>query len=591
MAPSSETDAKLDWLFLKRFARIIKLLFSRGPFSVLWTYVALLVLKSTEEVVSYYSGVLVSSFYRVLSDGDRSEFTSLVLQLLAMYTGQCILQAFSHYAAGVFALRGRVRLTRFLQDRYLTRGLFYPIASSAFLDNPDQRIAQDIDRFTEASQEILEKVAIIPGLIVYCISPLLLISADSYRVAELNNGNFLGPGLIYAYFFVTTIIVKLVLAPLIPLVFSRERAEGDYRFLHVRLREFAGSVAMMHGEHFEKSFLDKGLDAIVGFQSRILNWKVFALFCFTFKILSYFVSNLVAYSGAIMSYIVIAIPIFTGVLDGKPPGELSEIIAKNTFLCLYLISCFTAVVYLADIFSEVAGYTARIGQFIDIVSRDDSFDKDVTTPPADSPPATATDPGDNLLIIGRNGCGKSTLMKTLAGVLPSPTHGSIKIPDFPKTMFIPQIVALPHRGSIMDALEYGCTCYSHTENCHGRFQSFSQHEVTSVLQSVGFSSEVLPLQTPEGLAELLDLASLSPGERCRILIARLLLWKPRWAFLDETLGSIDPLGRREMISMMNTAGIGLVLVDHSLGADIDQIAGQWKKLSLKERLPMELQLE
>jgi hypothetical protein len=68
-----------------------------------------------------------------------------------------------------------------------------------------------------------------------------------------------------------------------------------------------------------------------------------------------------------MSYVVIAIPIFTGVLDDKPPSELSEIIAKNTFLCLYLISSFTAIIYLSESFSDVAGYTARIGQFIDII--------------------------------------------------------------------------------------------------------------------------------------------------------------------------------------------------------------------------------
>jgi ATP-binding cassette subfamily D (ALD) protein 4 len=69
-------------------------------------------------------------------------------------------------------------------------------------------------------------------------------------------------------------MVKLVISPLIPLIFNREKAEGDFRYLHVRIREFASSIAFMRGEHFERISLDKSLDFIIGWQNRILLWKV-----------------------------------------------------------------------------------------------------------------------------------------------------------------------------------------------------------------------------------------------------------------------------------------------------------------------------
>lgn len=106
---------------------------------------------------------------------------------------------------------------RYLQTRYIAPDKFYGIANlDNTIDNPDQRITQDVDRFTESARQILETAAIVPGLIVYY----------SYQVAEINNGSFLGPGLIYLYFIASCLVLKVSITPLIPLIYNRERAEG-----------------------------------------------------------------------------------------------------------------------------------------------------------------------------------------------------------------------------------------------------------------------------------------------------------------------------------------------------------------------------
>jgi hypothetical protein len=77
-------------------------MFSPGPDSVTLTCLVLIILKVGNEVMSYNSGVLISKFYRVLSEKNYAEFNILVMQLIAWYTGLCVLQSLSHYGISIF---------------------------------------------------------------------------------------------------------------------------------------------------------------------------------------------------------------------------------------------------------------------------------------------------------------------------------------------------------------------------------------------------------------------------------------------------------------------------------------------------------
>lgn len=82
---SARAKARLDWLFIKRFCRIISLIFSNGPETVLWVYLLLLAFKTVQEVITYQSGVLISKFYLYLNTKDQRNFNLLVCQMMGWW--------------------------------------------------------------------------------------------------------------------------------------------------------------------------------------------------------------------------------------------------------------------------------------------------------------------------------------------------------------------------------------------------------------------------------------------------------------------------------------------------------------------------
>lgn len=134
-------------------------------------------------------------------------------------------------------------------------------------------------------------------------------------------------------------------------------------------------------------------------------------------------------------------------------------------------------------------------------------------------------------------------------------------------------------ASIADVLEYGCTCLSHDESCAGRRVSFPEEDMLKVIEDVGMSLVAIqPESFPSpDLNYVFEMDRFSPGEKSRLLIARLLLWKPVWAVLDETFGAIDQEGRRVLVNLLWDSRISLIVVDHG---DLVNIGGEWKLLQL-----------
>ncbi|CAO3587686.1 unnamed protein product [Absidia cylindrospora] len=427
--------------------------------SVFWLYLIFLGLACGTEWLVYYVGLIPSRFYTLLSAKDQGGFLAFMVPCLLLIFGVAAGKALVAYMGGLLALKIRRLLTNHLHNRYIQPKIMYTLVlAHEHVDNPDQRIAQDIDKFAETMRLILEKLIISPILVV-------LYTWQCWSVA-----GFLGPSLIYLYFLLGSLLSRRFIQPIVSAVFYKELQEGNFRFLHVRLRQFAESIAFAKGECEENTRAKASLDTLLGYQRSIVN-----------KQLSLQLANQTfSYFGSILSYLIVAIPIFAGVFDDKDPGELSGIISKNSFVSMYLIFLFSTIIDQSDKISVLAGYVARIGELLEAI---DVIDNDLDSvqmesmyqeqDPVDSivfEKVSLLSPrgkhivsdlsleikdGQHIVLMGPNGSGKSSLLRALAGLW-SCSKGRIQVPKLKygkDLIFLPQMPYLV-QGSLRDQLAY-----------------------------------------------------------------------------------------------------------------------------------------
>ncbi|XP_059995073.1 lysosomal cobalamin transporter ABCD4 isoform X12 [Lagenorhynchus albirostris] len=304
--------------------------------------------------------------------------------------------------------------------------------------------------------------------------------------------------------------------------------------------------------------------------------------------------NMFDYLGSILSYVVISIPIFSGVYRDLSPTELSTLVSKNAFVCMYLISCFTRLIDLSTTLSDVAGYTHRIGELQEILldmtlkSRDgeilDESEWDLARTPG-WPATERTDTafllervcisapssnkplikdlslkiseGQSLLITGNTGTGKTSLLRVLGGLWAS-TGGSVQmLMDFGPhgVLFLPQKPFFTD-GTLREQVIYPL------KEIYPDSGSADDERIMRFLELAGLSSLVA---RTEGLDQQVDwnwYDVLSPGEMQRLSFARLFYLQPKYAVLDEATSALTEEVESELYRIGQQLGMTFVSVGH-----------------------------
>lgn len=461
-----------------------------------------------------------NNMYTALQEFNQTVFWEQMI-LFCFIAGFSVAAALiSYYLNQRFSINWIEWLNTELLEKWMDKRAYYKsqyIGNN--LDNPDQRIQQDIQSYVKTTLSLSTGVIdAVTSMISYTIllwglaGPMTLLGIEIPRAMVY---------LVFAYVIFTTLIAFWLGKPLIRLNFANEKLNANYRYSLIRVKEYAESIAFYAGEKVEKSRLYKQFRAVIDNM-----WDI------VFRALKFSGFNLV------VSQISVVFPLLIQVSRYFEKqiklGDLMQTL--QVFGKLHSNLSFFRNTY--DSFAEYKATLDRLTGFHYSVEAAQKQSKtDITDHPTDvifqhlsvkSPMGkilikdlnlTLTQ-GHSLLIQGQSGVGKTTLLRTIAGLW-SYAEGKIFCPQH-NTLFLSQRPYLP-QGNLLTALYYPDT----TENV-------DLAKITRVLEQVQLAHLQDRLEQEQDWSRILSL-----GEQQRLAFARLLLHKPKVAFLDEASASLD----------------------------------------------------
>jgi putative ATP-binding cassette transporter len=469
-------------------------------------------------------------FIALLFTWHRTEAEGLLPGFVLVATLYILIAVYQLYLRQALQMRWRRWLTDVYLAQWLADRAYYRMAlTDPGMDNPDQRIADDVRLFVE---DMLSLGIGLMNSIVTLGSFVLVLWALSGPVTVLGveiPGYMVWVALIYAL--LGTWLAHLIGRPLIALNFSLQRLEADFRFALVRLRENTEGIALYGGEADEKRGLTQR------FTKLMVNWWDIMR---ATKRLTFFTAGY-GQVASIFPIVVAAPAYFAGRLPlggliqtssafGQVQGALSWFVDNYGKLTewratVQRLTGFTHAVAKARTAGE--GPKAGKGTTEGLALRDVTLklpDGRVLINGARMDVA----PGEAVLINGPSGSGKSTLFRAIAGIWPFGS-GAISLPQDARALFLPQRPYLP-LGTLKRAV-----CYPEDE------ARFSDAEVVAALGEAGLGHLAPRLADSDSWGQ-----RLSGGEQQRLSFARAFLLRPDWLFLDEATASLDPEAEEEL---------------------------------------------
>ena len=464
-------------------------------------------------------------FYDSLQNKDEAAFW----QEMITFCWIAALMIMAFVARAIVSPYLRLRWRRWLTRRFLAHWLdsrgYYRIELQRSVDNADQRIAEDLRFLGEYTMQLFLGFL---GAVATLISFLFILWTLSGPLSLIAIGLDINiPGymawvcLIYALG--GTLLANLVGRRLIPLNFQKQRFEANFRFALVRVRENAEGIALYRGEEDEAEDLNARFTDVFN-----NGWRVL----FTQVQLAFYQSGY-AQLAIIFPYLVTAPRFFAGAITLGVMTQTASAFGQVQSALSFFIDNYTVLAELRAVMDRLLGLQAatdhKQDEAIELApdaARSDVGVKDLTlalpngqTLLADTTLAFAK--GQSTLISGASGSGKSTLFRALAGIWPFGS-GQVHVPAGARVLFLPQKPYIPI-GTLRDAVKYP------DEN-----STAGDGEIVEALTAARLGHLAARLNDDAHWTNIL-----SGGEQQRLAIARALVFKPDWLFLDEATASLD----------------------------------------------------
>ncbi|KAF2016821.1 hypothetical protein BU24DRAFT_387642 [Aaosphaeria arxii CBS 175.79] len=602
---TSRKKVELNREFFKNLLRLLKIVipgWRSKEFRLLISHSIFLVLRTMISLyVAELDGKLVSNLVR----GKGRDFLTGLVWWMAVAVPATFTNSMLSYHQCKLSLQYRTRLTHYIHSRYLSHMTFYTLSAlDDRIKNADQLITVDVAKFSNSLAELYSNIA----------KPVLDMVIYNYSLSR----NVGGEGLFFMSLLVqlSANVMRALTPPFGRYVADEARLEGEFRFQHSRLIDYSEEVALYHGHEAEKDTLDKGYFTLIKHVNRILRRR------FYHGVMEDFV---IKYFWGALGLLLCSVPVFFKVpgVEGKSMGDRTESFVTNRRMLLMSSDAFGRVMFSYKEITELAGYTSRVSTLLDVIDdiQAGHFEKklvssadteenaavlrgrgEVTEGPdiefRDVPIVSpngdvlvrklsfTVKPGDHLLIVGPNGCGKSSLFRILGGLWPV-YGGNVRKPPFEDIFYIPQRPYLS-RGSLRQQIIYPDSLREM------RDKGITDSDLYNILSIVEIESIVDRPGGWDAEQEWTDV--LSGGLQQRVAMARLFYHAPKYAILDECTSSVTLEIERVMYDEAKRLGITLMTVSHRRSlwkyhSKILQFDGQggfvFTKLDAERRLELE----
>jgi vitamin B12/bleomycin/antimicrobial peptide transport system ATP-binding/permease protein len=466
-------------------------------------------------------------WFNAIQNKDAATFWNLLFTVFLFWAMiSVITSAIEYFVENVLKLRWREFLVERYTSRWLDGGTHYRMGFTGETDNPDQRISEDVRNY------ILNTYAFSISLLS-TISNLVSFSIILWSIPAqftIPGTDIVVPGLpfwcVLIYSILGTWLTHLIGRPLIRLDFKQEKFEADFRYQLARLREYGEQIALLRGETAERGQIGRRFQAIVVNTYDLIRRNL-KLNTFTW---SYFQLSVV------VPYVIVAPAYFA--------DKITLGIMQQTAQAFGRVE--TAMQWFIIRYASLAAYKAivdRLITFQESTDRADSLKQSsrIALPSQDSadvsvPSLALAIPngqtivriqdltfraGESTLVTGPSGSGKSTLFRAIAGIWPF-GEGEIQVPKGKSVMLLPQRPYLP-MGTLREAVQYPGLAGDH-----------SDAEIEAALAAARLPKLHGRLAEEATWAQVLSL-----GEQQRLAVARALIAKPDWLFLDEATAALD----------------------------------------------------
>ena len=500
-------------------------------------------------------------FYNTLQDHNWDAFVSAVLFFCVIAAVYTVLAVYQLYLNQWLQIRWRRWMTQTYLRQWLDSANHYRMQLLGdAADNPDQRIADDLQMFVQYTLTIC--IGMLNSVVTLGSFVFILWALSAEAPLTLFGINYNIPGyLVWAaliYAVLGTTLTHLIGWKLIPLNFQQQRFEADFRFNLVRSRENAEQIAALGGEAAERERHLNRFGYVVG------NW--FALMQRQ-KQLTFFTQSY-SQASVIFPYIVVSPAYFSGAVQLGGLMQTASAFNSVQNALSYFVTSYRNIAEWRAIIERLTGFEEAIAAgraaavtppAVEVIPGEKgavAIDRlNVRLPRGE--PLVAADhiafpAGVRVLVTGPSGSGKSTLFRAIAGIWPFGS-GRVAIPKGAKVMLAPQRPYFP-LATLATAIAFPSEA-----------GTFDDKQVAEALAAVGLPQLIDRLGDEEHWNRMLSL-----GEQQRLAIARALLHVPDYLFLDEATASLDEAAEAALYRLLQDRlkGTTIISIGHrsTLGA-------------------------